>query len=188
MENRISGNYLIVDVEATCWEREDIRQQESEIIEIGAVLFDAEKRKSVREFQSFIRPVRNPVLSDFCKQLTSIKQGDVDSAPVFQDVINTLKEQILYQYDYFFASWGEYDRKQFIRDCEYHHIEYPFGEDHLNLKKLFAKKYSRKPCGMTIALDMLNISMEGIHHRGIDDARNITKIFDNIIVSGNNKP
>lgn len=30
---------------------------------------------------------------------------------------------------------------------------------------------------MSKALRILNIPLEGIHHRGIDDAKNITKIF-----------
>jgi len=30
---------------------------------------------------------------------------------------------------------------------------------------------------MSRALDLLGLPLEGIHHRGIDDARNITKIF-----------
>ncbi|HWO78436.1 MAG TPA: 3'-5' exonuclease, partial [Bacillus sp. (in: firmicutes)] len=31
--------------------------------------------------------------------------------------------------------------------------------------------------GMARALEMLKLPLEGTHHRGIDDARNIAKIF-----------
>jgi len=34
-----------------------------------------------------------------------------------------------------------------------------------------------KPIGMKAALSYEGIELDGTHHRGIDDARNITKIF-----------
>ena len=33
-----------------------------------------------------------------------------------------------------------------------------------------------KPCGMDTALKMLKIPLEGLHRRGIDDAKNIAKV------------
>jgi hypothetical protein len=53
-----------------------------EIIEIGAVMLD-EKYKDVREFDTFVRPIANPVLSTFCTQLTTIQQSNIDGAPPF---------------------------------------------------------------------------------------------------------
>jgi hypothetical protein len=51
-----------------------------EIIEIGAVAVEAATGKRISEYQAFIRPVRNPILTNFCLNLTSITHDQVDSA------------------------------------------------------------------------------------------------------------
>ena len=172
--------YLIIDLEATCWERGEGHRGENEIIEIGSVVVD-DGYRILDEIQRFVRPVRNPVLSEFCKTLTSIKQSDVDTAQTFPDVLRDFQaqaERISGQKlsDLGFCSWGDYDRKQLIRDCQYHRIPYPFGP-HRNLKKEFAWRHHIKPVSITRALRILRINFEGTHHRGIDDARNIARIF-----------
>ena len=44
------------------------------------------------------------------------------------------------------ASWGDYDRNQFQRDCEAKGIGYPFGPTHLNAKSLFALRRAARRC------------------------------------------
>jgi 3'-5' exoribonuclease 1 len=46
-----------------------------ETIEIGAVMDDREGISIVHEFQTFIKPHRHSILTDFYKQLTSIAQN-----------------------------------------------------------------------------------------------------------------
>lgn len=74
--------YIIADLEATCWEEPQDRSR-MEIIEIGAVLMRTEHGPSVSEFASFVRPILEPELSEFCQTLTSIRQEDVDQADMF---------------------------------------------------------------------------------------------------------
>ena len=45
-----------------------------EIIEFPAVLLSVAHGAVVAEFHSLVRPVLNPLLSDFCRQLTGIEQ------------------------------------------------------------------------------------------------------------------
>ena len=61
---------LIVDLEATCWERPRHEPEAMETIEIGALLVDPEDPARPSEYQGFVRPVRSPELSEFCKRLT----------------------------------------------------------------------------------------------------------------------
>jgi inhibitor of KinA sporulation pathway (predicted exonuclease) len=62
-------------------------------------------------------------------------------------------------------------------DCQRHGLPFPpLLEQHINLKQAFAEWKHIKPCGMKAALAMLNLPLEGQHHRGIDDARNIARI------------
>ncbi len=76
------------------------------------------------------------------------------------------------------VSWGDYDYSMFHRCCSEYRCQYPFGKRHMNLKNTFTVLHGldREP-GMDKALKMLNIPLEGTHHRGGDDANNIAKIL-----------
>lgn len=172
--------YLIIDIEATCWSDRNQHRGESEIIEIGYALLSPDKTLVMNE-GLFVRPQRNPILSEFCKTLTSIKQEDVESAPTFIDTMEILHQRVCAQTDSsiedcLFVSWGDYDRNQFKRDCDFHRYPYPFGE-HFNIKNAFASKYNTGRIGMDEALKFLNFKLMGTHHRGKDDALNISRIF-----------
>ena len=176
--------YLVIDLEATCCDKKTIRRHEMEIIEIGAVMVESETLEIISEFQTFIKPVRNPNLTYFCRELTHIKQKDVDNAPLFKEAIKNLQKW-LYQYDNFiFGSWGDYDRKQIEQDCNYHKIAYPINASHINIKKQFSDTQGlKKRLGMKQALEYVNLPLDGTHHRGIDDARNIAKLLPFIFLS-----
>ena len=58
------------------------------------------------------RPVRHPVLTGFCKSLTTIAQEQVDAAAAFPEAMVSFTAW-LGQFDRpVFCSWGDYDRKQ----------------------------------------------------------------------------
>lgn len=172
--------YIIVDLEATCWE--NVRDaKRMEIIEIGAVELPSSGEPPTREFNRFVRPVSSPILSDFCRDLTSIRQKDVDGADPFSTVILEFLDWIGDE-PYTLVSWGGYDQSQFRIDCRRHSVPFPNSfENHLNLKKAFAEVMSVKLCGMAKALSIAGIRQEGTHHRGIDDARNIAKLANLIL-------
>lgn len=168
---------LIVDLEATCWKDEPSLAAESEIIEIGAVVFDPDSTTVEQQLQTFVRPVRHPLLSDFCTQLTTIRQTDIDSAPVFPMALALLVDCCLGRSPVLFSSWGDYDRNQLERDCAFHGVKYPFGKRHFNIKAHFAATKRCRPCSLGQALAMLHMSFDGSPHRGIDDARNIARVL-----------
>lgn len=175
-------HFLIIDLEATCCDKQTIKRQEMEIIEIGAVLVDTKRLAVVDEFQTFIRPVRHPILTDFCRSLTSIQQSEVDSAPEFSEAMTRLKVWLAQYPSYLFCSWGDYDKAQLEQDCQYHREPYPFSAEHLNIKKLFAKKQRlEKGPGMEQAMRLAKLPLKGTHHRGIDDARNMATLMPFIL-------
>ena len=82
------------------------------------------------------------------------------------------------------ASWGDYDRSQFERQCKSTGVRYPFGRTHLNVKSLFAlTRALPAEVPMEEALRQLGLPLEGTHHRGDDDARNIAKILCAILMT-----
>ena len=169
-------HHIILDLEATCWQKKEGRR--NEIIEIGAVCIDGQKN-TLGEFSRFVRPNENPILSEFCKTLTTITQEEVDGADAFPIVLHEFQKWINgFGKDYFLCSWGFYDRKQFESDCGLHGLPIGWLKNHISIKHQYADiKNLRRPMGMKGALLKENIPLEGTHHRGIDDARNIAKIF-----------
>jgi inhibitor of KinA sporulation pathway (predicted exonuclease) len=169
-------NYVIVDLEATCWEGRESNKNET--IEIGAVLVN-DKKQIISDFEQFVRPLMNPILSDFCKQLTSITQEQVDKAPYFYEAIDNFKNWInSHDEQFLLCSWGYYDKLQFEQDCKLHGLETDWLANHINLKHQYAQILNlRRAIGMKNTLLNEKMILSGTHHRGIDDARNITKIF-----------
>jgi 3'-5' exoribonuclease 1 len=169
-------HYIVLDLEATCWENRD--QQPNESIEIGAVAINSAK-EIVSEIDLFVRPSVYPQLSDFCIQLTSISQSKIDRAPLFTEVFVTFKEWLnSFGDDYVLCSWGHYDRTQLLNDCTMHQLDTDWLNKHISLKHQYATiKKLRRPIGMKGALNMEKMELDGTHHRGIDDAKNIAKIF-----------
>ncbi|HHW94658.1 MAG TPA: exonuclease domain-containing protein [Mogibacterium sp.] len=168
-------NYIVLDLEATC--EENNRNFSNEIIEIGAVRID-ENFDIISTYNEFIKPKINPVLTDFCKQLTTITQEDVDNARAFPEVIEHFMNWAdINSGEYLLCSWGYYDRKQLVKNCELYRLDSSWIDKHISLKHQFGTIRNERPCGMAKALNKLNIPLEGTHHRGIDDAKNIAKIF-----------
>jgi len=168
--------YIIVDLEATCWNGK--REAPNEIIEIGAVCVD-DKAEIISEFNIMVQPMLAPKLSAFCTELTSITQEMVENAPLYPEALQSFLEWInAFEDEYFLCSWGYYDKKQFLQDCKLHHLDTEWLNNHISVKHQYHKiKPTRRPIGMKAALKIEGIELDGTHHRGIDDARNITKIF-----------
>lgn len=179
-------NYIIFDLEATCWDQRD--QAPNETIEIGAVKIDR-TGALVDEFQSFVQPVAHPILSDFCTRLTSITQAHIDQAPTFGQAIQLFKAWIgVEEEDYLLCSWGFYDRKQLREDSDRFGLDKGWINRHISVKHQHHKlANTRRPLGMATALKAEGFSLNGTHHRGIDDARNISKIFQKYFGQWNHK-
>jgi inhibitor of KinA sporulation pathway (predicted exonuclease) len=174
----ICEHLLVIDLEATCDDQGRVPKGEMEVIEIGAVMVRRETLQPISEYQAFVRPIRHPELTDFCTKLTSIQQRDVDSALPLPEVIRVLKRWLYGFSDVIASSWGDYDHHQLVQDCRLHGIAYPLPGRHVNLKVLFsAARGATKKFGMAEAMKLAGLPLLGVHHRGIDDARNIAKLL-----------
>ena len=175
---------IIVDLETTCWARNEMRDNEMETIEIGAVKVDLKSREIVDEFNRFIKPSRNPILSDFCKDLTKINQGDVDKSEFFPAVFAQFLDWIGDLDLAIFSSWSNFDRWMFQKDCTYHKIDYPFDDNHYDIK-IYFKRIMGERMGLSRAMKTLGLEFEGVRHRGIDDARNTFRVYKELEKKGN---
>lgn len=169
--------FLVIDLEATCDDGNVVPKHEMEIIEIGAVLVDARTLDAVEDFQTFVTPVRHPRITPFCTSLTSITQPMLEGAPRFAEAIDALRA-FIGDRDALFASWGDYDRKQFEQDARHHRVTLPFRGRHWNIKQAFSESLGEpKRYGMSAALARVGLPLVGTHHRGIYDARNIARLL-----------
>jgi len=167
---------LVVDVESTCWEGNPPPGQMSEIIEIGLCVVDVVALERVVRRSILVRPACSTV-SAYCTQLTTLTQADVDPGVSLAEACRVLAQE--YQSGQrLFASFGDYDRQQFERNCAAFGIPYPFGPTHLNVKNLAAVAYGwSREVGMSEALVRAGLPLEGTHHRGGDDAWNIAGLL-----------
>lgn len=165
----------VVDVEATCWEGADPPGQTSEIIEIGLCVLDTQTLERVEKHSILVRPDRSAV-SEFCTRLTTLTPEQVAGGISFDAACTLLREQ--FEADTrAWASWGDYDRKQFERQCAQTGVRYPFGSRHTNAKLAFSiAQDTKRRYGMAEALRLTGIPLEGTHHRGGDDAWNIAAL------------
>jgi len=171
---------IIVDVEATCWEKNQKPPGEvSEIIEIGICIFDLKLWQLLgKPNRIVVRPTESKV-SKYCTSLTGWTQKELDRQGIpFVDACSLLTSSYNTK-NLPWASWGDYDRGQFERECKRKDIKYPFNVNHLNLKTLFAIHANiSKAVGMKEALQMVGLNLEGKHHSGRDDAWNIGRILE----------
>ena len=167
---------LVVDVESTCWKGAPPPGQSSEIIEIGLCPIDLKTLTRTQKRSILVKPVRSQV-SRFCTELTTLSPDMFARAGSLADAIDVLKTEYCSQ-NRLWASWGDYDRRQFERVCRDQGVAYPFGPSHLNVKSLFAAAAgNRHETGLDGAYKRLGLTMEGTHHRGDDDAWNIAQIL-----------
>lgn len=181
MSRRLLDLLLVVDVEATCWEGETPTGQENEIIEIGICMLDVATGQRLEKRSLLVKPERSRV-SPFCTQLTTLTQEQVDQGISFAEACAILQSDYLSR-ERVWASFGDYDRAQFERQCRARQIEYPFGARHINIKTLFALCYGlSREVGMARALEIAGIPLEGTHHRGGDDAWNIAALMSRLML------
>ncbi|PSN54787.1 hypothetical protein C0J52_02011 [Blattella germanica] len=150
--------YVIVDFEATCQEV-NAPDYPHEIIEFPAVLVNTEKQKIVDQFQSYCRPVVNPTLSPFCKELTGITQEQVEAADTFPVVLDNFeawlkKNNLGTKHKFNIVTDGPWDMGRFM-----------YGQ----CKQM---------------LEHLALEFEGRPHCGLDDANNIARVLLRMINDG----
>merc|ERR1711924_573990 len=98
-----------------------------------------------------------PILTDFCTSLTGITQAQ-----------------------------GEPDLSSMLpRECARKGLQVPPAlKRYCNVKRPFKELLGISPGSMVKMLRVLNLSLEGRHHSGIDDTRNISRVVAEIASRG----
>ena len=171
---------LVIDIEATCWDGEPPPGETADIIEVGVVPLEVSTGRRLLKRSLLVRPGRSAV-SAFCTRLTTITPDMAAGGVAFAEACRVLVKE----FDApkrVWASWGDFDRRQFERQCRETGVPYPFGPTHLNAKTLFALGRGLvHEVGLPQAAALAGVPMEGTHHRGDDDAWNIAGVLATVL-------
>lgn len=172
----------IIDIEATCWDAQPPPGQVSEIIEIGLCVLNLRTLERVQRRSIKVRPERSEI-SAFCTELTGLTAADVQGGLTFAGACAVLRRDH-HADSRLWASWGDYDRNQFRRQCAATGVPYPFSARHSNAKQLYAAAHQLPRLGMAQALAHAGLPLEGRHHCGEDDAWNIAALVAGLVKAG----
>ncbi|KZV99066.1 hypothetical protein EXIGLDRAFT_726539 [Exidia glandulosa HHB12029] len=198
----------ILDFESTCgakstsgWDR-----RKQEIIEFPVLVYNLQTREVDHVFHEYVRPTLQPKLTEFCTDLTGIEQGTVDGAdpfiPVWKRFTSFVAEHLPEDPAAFaFLTCGGWDLKTMLPMQLAHaealtkgkpptHSDYGsytvpiYMQRWINIKTRFSSVYGAGAGGMAGMLQYLHLSLEGRHHSGIDDCKNIARIVSRMLDDG----
>jgi len=142
------------------------------------LLFDREESQWP-EFQRFVRPLRQPRLSSFCRELTGIAQENVDAAPTFPEALRMFLEWSEPLEQVVLATWSRYDLWQLDLDLEAHGLP-RLALPYLDVKKLSARVVGSKSFEET-ARKLAPDDGAMPRHRALADARRTARILDRLL-------
>lgn len=133
--------FILFDLEYTAWEGRQERNwsgpyEQREVIQIGAIRVSGSDLSEKDSFLEYVRPVRNPELSEFIIKLTGITQLDVESrgAPFAE----ALEKFVRFVGDTPAYCWGK-DADVLRENCKLSDVVFPLSFEKLtNLRPLMA--------------------------------------------------
>jgi len=170
-------NFVIYDLEFTAWEdsvrtRWNSGKDKREIIQIGAVKVNGGTFEEMDSFNSFVKPIENPILSDFIVELTGITQEKLDTEGAsFKEALVAFEK---WREGLPAFAWG-FDVKVLVENCKYYGITVPFDTKKFsNMKDVF-RKYRIEPEGVNSgrAPELLGMTPTLRAHNALNDSRMI---------------
>jgi 3'-5' exoribonuclease 1 len=181
--------YIVVfDLELTCWSDEDPNRRshrDMEVTEIGAVVLDAKDLSEKWRFNKTVRPVENPILTEFCTQLTGITQDDVDASdPLPKAMSNLFRDGLLPEpRSFVWACWGsdaKWLQSELKRKCSEYNYEslFKFDPRYINIKLLDGQRR-----GLKSTCKAFGIEQALPAHRALPDAISTMEVARRLQIS-----
>jgi inhibitor of KinA sporulation pathway (predicted exonuclease) len=141
-----------------------------------------------------------PLSAYFCSQILTIRfyrvfritQDQVDAGVVFTEALERHQKWLADHglldgtKSFIFVTCGDWDLRQMMPpQCKTSGVKVPSPYcKWINIKFPFCDKYNTKPLGMAGMLRRLDMNIQGRHHSGIDDCRNIARIMKRMLEEG----
>ncbi|GAB5583013.1 ERI1 exoribonuclease 2 isoform X2 [Prionailurus iriomotensis] len=152
-------------------------KQFQEIIEFPAVLLSTSTGEIESEFHTYVQPQEHPILSEFCMELTGIKQAQVDEGVPLRICLSQFCkwiQKIQQQKKIIFATGISDLSNSEVKLCAF----VTWSDWDLGIF------YRRKPKGLSGALQEVGIEFLGREHSGLDDSRNTALLAWKMIRDG----
>ena len=191
-KKQLFSHFLVIDFEATCWDRKP--GPPNEVIEFPAVLMNV-KGKVIKTFHHYVQPTEEPNLSEFCRNLTGISQEQVENAAPLGSVLmlfNTFLKSLNVKFNEVdlnncaVVTWTDWDMKICLGyECKRKNLLFPTClKSWIDLKLIYKKFYNRNPQGLNGALQEMGLKFQGRQHSGLCDAKNTGKLVHKMIQDG----
>ncbi|MCI5503542.1 MAG: 3'-5' exonuclease [Anaerobutyricum sp.] len=186
--------YAFFDAEYTCYMESDVsfdRSHGSEVISVGLVICD-KNFNLVKTYYSPIRPIYNSRLTRYCKSLTGLTQREIDEAPSYDEVFQSLY-MILQEYPVReIFTWGN-DANTLSNDVEKNHKS--VSRKHkkvINKLRDLTKKLTKRVFGRGIVLSLSDMKFicdmeHRTEHNALSDARDLYLITKKCVQGTYNK-
>ena len=172
---------VVFDLEFTSWPGSNERNwslpnEDREIIQIGAVKIETTgDMREVDSFQILVRPLKNPILSDYIVNLTEITQEKVEKEGILFPLalsrfINFIGEHPI---DILFNGG---DKEVIEENCQIHNIPFlSIFKKSTDLKIYFSEVLgiSRKNCTSGMLPELFVLNNQEKQHDALGDARSI---------------
>lgn len=172
---------VVIDFEATCDRNMQILRPQ-EIIEFPSVLVNCRCLTVEDCFQTYVKPVHNPILTDFCTRLTGIQQEQVDNGIALVEALDMhdkwLEEKGVKEMNFAVLIWSDWDCKVMLdSECRWKGLKKPtYFNRWINLKLLFQNAFMGRKCNLKKAVELAGLEWTGRAHCGLDDAKNTARL------------
>lgn len=156
---------------AHAWKKEE---DKSELLELGAVVVVVDKNYEIQStFDSYVKPIFHPNLSEECLELLADIQSKVDSAPEFPVVLERFDKWVQSNSVNKIVSWGISDRTFILKQLSKYELKSTtFELEYIDLKKAFRKSrpVRIKPVGLRKAAEIVGVEVVEPQHSSLNDA------------------
>lgn len=163
-----------------------------EIIEFPVLKINAVTLRTEAEFHTYVQPVIHRQINSTATEITGITQSMVNGQPKLPEILRRLDDWMKSVgllsdgVKFIFVTCGDWDLKSGLSiNCDYVDLEYKdYLKRWINIKTYFGDLMGKKGRAMKSMLNDLGLTLDGRHHSGIDDSRNIAKILTMLIERG----
>eukprot|EP00747_Dinoflagellata_sp_TGD_P107522 gnl/TRDRNA2_/TRDRNA2_170153_c2_seq1.p1 gnl/TRDRNA2_/TRDRNA2_170153_c2~~gnl/TRDRNA2_/TRDRNA2_170153_c2_seq1.p1 ORF type:complete len:239 (+),score=27.22 gnl/TRDRNA2_/TRDRNA2_170153_c2_seq1:96-719(+) len=166
-----------------------------EIIEFPILMVNAATLETEATFHYYVKPQVHPVLSAFCTELTGITQRQVDGGLSLAETLQRVDKWLVANSlgvapsdnsrSFVVCTCGDWDLKHLLKECAKKGISEPWwARSFCNVKMAYEVVFGTRKIGMAGMLTQLQLELDGHHHSGIDDSRNIAKVVVQLVRRG----
>lgn len=170
---------IFFDFEMLCSER-GMSFFDMEAIRLGAVKYNLITNE-ITFFDHYIKPHQQEPLSNFCKNLTNIKDQDIADANDFSQVLNEFVSWVGNIDNSRFYSWSSNDLSRLELDANRNgHSIKVINEiklRYIDFQKLFSKRVTKTNPSVEHALSLYDLNFEGVLHNPMYDAYNTLRVY-----------